>query len=156
VEARYTHSGMKKPFLYFHQNAHQFAPYMDKITYAIVEEFAPVPPASVWNKDTMKFITPGTEVSYWNENYQYTFPQFFIKRSNKQGSRQLVLVSDADEIVSHQMINHMKNFENDATLPMGKRTFDRPVHLPFLFFYYNFETVNEVLWYVLHIVIYYY
>jgi hypothetical protein len=119
---------------------------MDKITYAVVEEFDPVPPASVWNAKTMRFITPGTEVSYWNENYQYTFPKFFIKRSSVHGSRQLVLVSDADEIASRALINHMKNFENDPTLPMGKRSFDRPVHLLFFFFYYNFRTINEVLW----------
>ena len=148
VEARYTHSGIRKPYLYFQLNAHLFEPYMDKITYVVVEEFPPVPHASVWNADIMPFITPGTEVSYWNENYQYTFPQFFIKRSNKQGSRQLVLVSDADEIVSHDMIYHMKNFETDATLPMGKMSFDRPVHLPYFFFYYNFRTINTRMWYV--------
>jgi hypothetical protein len=146
VEALYTHSGIKKPFLYFHQHAALFAPYMDKITYAVIEEFAPPPPESVWSAATMRFITPGTEVSYWNENYQYTFPKYYIKPSSKEGSRQLVLVSDADEIASRDLILHLKNFEDDDTLPMGKRSFDRPVHLLFFFFYYNFHTNNGLFW----------
>lgn len=148
VEAQHTHSGIRKPFLYFHQNAELFAPYMDKITYVVVEEFPPVPPLSVWSFDTMKFITPGTEESYWNENYQYTFPQFFIKPLSEKGSRQLVIVSDADEMASRDIILHMKGFEVDDTLPMGSKSFDRPVHLLNLFFYYNFETINSNFWYV--------
>ena len=146
VEARYTHSGIRKPFLYCQKHAHLFAPYMDKITFAVIDEFPAPPPASVWSARTMRFITPGTEVSYWNENYQYTFPRFFIKRSSVLGSRQLVLVSDADEVASRALITHLKNFETDPTLPMGKRSFDRPVHLLFFFFYYNFRTMNELMW----------
>lgn len=146
VEGRYTHSGKKKPYLYFHRNIELFAPYMDKILYVVVEEFAPVPPPSVWSFDTMRFITPGTEESYWNENYQYTFPRFFIQPSSEQGCRQLVLVSDADEISSRELILYLKGFESDHTLPLGVRSFDRPVHILHLFFYYNFDTVNSNFW----------
>ena len=144
VEARYTHNGVRKPFLYFHRNAHLFAPFMNKITFVVIDEFPPPPDA--WNEDNMPFITPGTDESYWNENYQYTFPKFYIKPSHENGSRQIILVSDADEFPSRQILLHIRNFESDLTLPMGKKSFDRPVHICLLFFYYNFRTINKVFW----------
>ena len=149
VESLYTHTGVQKPFLYFMspKNKELFAPYMSKITYVVLEEFD-VEMSAEWKKMSlaMDYITDKTIDSYWKENYQYRFANFFIKPTNPSGRRQIVLVCDADEITNQNVVKHIKEFENDPNLPSGPHTFDLPVHMHMRFFYYNFETVNKYLW----------
>jgi hypothetical protein len=149
VESLYTHNGERKPHLFFllPENELLFAPFMSKITYVVLEEFDVVM-SEEWKETSlsMDYITEKTIDSYWKENYQYRFVNFFIKPTHHLGKRQIVLVCDADEIAHREVVQQIKGFEDDPSMPMRSKTFDLPVHMYMRFFYYNFNTVNKFLW----------
>jgi hypothetical protein len=43
IEARWTHSGRRKPYLYFYKNYHSFLPYAKKIHFLLIDSFPPMP-----------------------------------------------------------------------------------------------------------------
>ena len=120
---------------------------MSKITYVILKEFEEEVSEEWRDSSTaMGYITEKTMETYWRENYQYRFVNFFIRPTHSLGKRQIVLVCDADEITHHEVVVKIKAFEDDPDLPMGSHTFDKRVHMYMRFFYYNLNTINKYLW----------
>lgn len=64
VEARWTHSGLKKPYLYFYKNYRSFLPYAKKIHFILIDSFPSIPKENVlyqdflYNKDPPNGIPP--------------------------------------------------------------------------------------------------
>lgn len=152
IEARCTFSGVQKPALLFttDENREKFAPYMEKITYVVVEEFPPYPDSgnSGWLSFSQSFspefskqlsgmlVTP----NFWRANYQRLFSKFFLRPISDRGEQQLVLVTDCDELPNrthfpqlHDLIKHNPHHHE-------------PIPLFMMFFYYNFNTVNPFSW----------
>ena len=158
VEAATTFSGARKPSLLFtnEENTALFAPYMSKITYVVVEEFPPYPGDSNGEGDASSWLTFSSSFSpefvgqlnsmlqtpnFWRANYQRLFSKFFLRPPSASGERQLILVTDCDELPNRTQFAHM----HDRIRPSQPQQ-HAPIPLFMMFFYYNFNTVNPFSW----------
>jgi hypothetical protein len=151
VEAAVTFSGTRKPQLLFNSDENRaiFAPYMSKITYVVVEEFPPYPDSN-WLQFSDEFSIDfiGTLNSmlktpnFWRANYQRLFAKFFIRPPNPVGERQMVLVTDCDELPNRTSFAVM----HDLIRTQHQSQRYLPIPLFMMFFYYNFNTVNPYSW----------
>ena len=69
IEARWTHSGRRKPYLYFYKNYHSFLPYAKKIHFLLIDSFPPMPKQYVLYLDylyhyDLSIIVPSYESYY--------------------------------------------------------------------------------------------
>jgi hypothetical protein len=51
VEARWTFTGRRKPYLYFYKNYRSFLPYAKKIHFLLIDSFPPMPKQNVLYQD---------------------------------------------------------------------------------------------------------
>lgn len=133
VEARKTHPGTDKP-LFHEMLAHVFAPYRDKITFLVIDEF-PAMPADWMEKHGKHFIRPGTERSWFCENYQRDYAQVYIKQNYEE---YIAVVCDIDEIPSADVV---------ASLRTRYFGLDLPTRFEMKHFYYNFGWKKPLAWY---------
>lgn len=134
TEAMETHSGTRKPELYFHKNKALFEPFMDKITFVCIDAFPEMPVA--W-KDTRVTHCPfsrGHEKDWWRESQQRDkCMRLLLKKSPDI----LVVASDVDEIPNMAMI---------AANAKVLLDFGRPVHLEMAMHYYSWEWKKKYPW----------
>jgi beta-1,4-mannosyl-glycoprotein beta-1,4-N-acetylglucosaminyltransferase len=130
VEARHTHSGVRKEELFVEKNAPFFKKYNVEIV--VIEEF-PVMPDD-WRPPNTQFMTSGSHESWFREQYQR---QAGIDRALLTTEGPFVLIcGDVDEIPRREVSN-LKNM------------YDRlkePVYLEMRMHYYNFNWVKQYNW----------
>ena len=146
TESWYTYTGQKKPYLYFKEPEieAQFAPFISKIRYVIIED-VPVPPADWGMKIKLMKLSKDEGDNFWRESYQRLFPRFYMRPSSDIGKRTLVFVSDADEIMNKNTVKRL--IQEEQELPLGSSSqFDNIVYLDMFCFYYNFNTVDMMSW----------
>jgi len=91
IESWYAHNGEKKPFLFFTApgNAEQFAPYMSKVTYIVMEEFPPMTPQ--WNESYSQMfpLSLNEMQAFWNEDAQnfLSAPSLVVVTTALKGGR---------------------------------------------------------------------
>jgi hypothetical protein len=91
IEARETHSGKSKE-LVFNANLNRFAPYLNKVTYGVVESF-PYVEGSV------------TDKSWARERYQR---DAIMRHLTERHPEDIIIISDCDEIPSPKAIEEFK------------------------------------------------
>ncbi len=129
IEARYTHSGVKKPYLFFEKNISLFERYKDKINYMTIDQF-PTKPDNWSYQDYMK---DNTHDSWFREIYQRDFVKSFLP-----DSEYILICSDVDEIANREVVKELPKYYSNL---------DEPVFLEMLFFYYNFNWKKRMNWY---------
>lgn len=151
VEAWYTHTGVRKPHLYKDKYADDFAPYLPKCTFIIIDEFPDVD--DKWQK--CSWMHDISSASFFRERYQRNAGrQYIIDKYGTvewddatgapvaQGSgsapQYIIISSDTDEIPNIYLFELLKN---------NYALFDDPVYLEMLFFYYNFNWIKQFYWY---------
>ena len=100
-ESNLTHSGQPKP-LYFQENKERFARFSDKIIHVVCND-----PSSP---------EPGEDMNWTREKHQRNFIYHALK--NKCSNDDIIITSDADEIVNSQVINEIKNVKLLTALQM--------------------------------------
>lgn len=140
VESMLTFSGQAKSQLHFMDPEvyQDFLPYMDKITFVVINEVPPLPvgyegPAHQAN---------GTTLAWWREEYARSYFKFFIRPSSDEplaheGSQfpHMYIIADCDEIPDKAHLWQLKKFgvaSEDVNL-------DSPLHFKMKFYYYNFH-----------------
>ena len=135
IESWYTHSGNKKPELYFNKNINFFIKYKDKLIIKIIDEFP--------NKDDPKFkdivkneILPEVSDSWVREVYNRNCIQNMLLENFKQPF--IVFVCDADEIPKTKVVLDMHNYYN---------ILDKGLHLQMHLLQYGFNWKKNRWWY---------
>lgn len=144
IEARQTYSGKQKEALEFHKNRIMFEPYMDKITYVVIDEFPEPDPA--WLQaipSRFPWMAESSYDSWWREMYQREYGERYI-REHYLHTRALVICSDADEIPREDAIVVARNMYDEFS--------NAPVFLEMKFFYYNFRWCKNQDWYYAFII----
>jgi beta-1,4-mannosyl-glycoprotein beta-1,4-N-acetylglucosaminyltransferase len=139
VEARQTHSGQQKEHLFFEQRHEAFEPFLDKITYLVIDEFPSA--TEEWLRTvpaTYNWMRNGTEDAWWREMYQRNVGEEHV-RSTYTGTPYIVVVSDADEIPSQLALQFCRRSYEVFT--------EGPVFLEMAFFYYHFRWIKKERWY---------
>jgi hypothetical protein len=145
VESWFTHSGVRKPFLFFQQPniSSQFAPYMDKITYLIIEEIPPRP-----DDYLHAWLDNRHQDTFWRENYQRRVGREYLQsRANDPSSmisfdKTLVLCVDSDEIFDRTILAAFR----DLNLYPGLFSQHHKVKFGLALFYYNFKWLYSRSW----------
>lgn len=143
VEAWYTHSGVRKEKLYFLDPSvqAQFAPYMSKIKYVVLEEF-PSPEYIqhvYFGVDSVPaFVVDESIDAFLRDTYHKEFIKYFF-RSNSYEScvtcpLQYVIVGDADEFPSVELLGNVVRLK-----PNHYHHMDSALHFEMMVFYYNFH-----------------
>jgi beta-1,4-mannosyl-glycoprotein beta-1,4-N-acetylglucosaminyltransferase len=158
VESWITHSGLRKPFLFFQQPhiASQFAPYMDKITYLIVDEVPPRPQDYL-----MSFVPDDRDHdAFWRENYQRIIGQQYLQDRAADPSspisldKTIVMCVDSDEIFNRNMLSTFRDLRLfPSSAEVASSSSSSPLfsnHQKFKFrlelFYYNFNWSSGTPW----------
>lgn len=143
VEARYTHSGVRKEELYVEKNADVFAPYLDagKLE-VIVVDFLPEMPATWPDECGDVYMKEGTHESWFREQYQRDVAAVFLQR-NYLDREFLVICSDVDEIVNAAHIAGLRNQYFGLC---------DPAHFEMRMYYYNFGWKKKAHWYRAYVV----
>ena len=135
IESWYTHSGNKKPELYFNKNINIFIKYKDKLIIKIIDEFP--------NKDDPEFkdivkneILPEVSDSWVREVYNRNCIQNMLIEKFKQPF--IVFVCDADEIPKTKVVLDMHNYYNNL---------DKGLHLQMYLLQYGFNWKKNRWWY---------
>ena len=122
VESKYTHSGVEKP-LFFNENKHLFTTFKEKIIHIILEN-AP-------------FIYPNINYEQneqWeNEYYQRDMIADGLNQLTLQPT-DLITITDLDEIPDPATLTQLK----ESNISVG--SFEMNLY------YYNLNTVNDILW----------
>lgn len=142
VEARQTHSGMKKAELYAEKYKDVFEPYKDKIQFIIIEEFPEMPedwPKKQGDETYMKDIS---YEAWYRERYQRDIAKEYLlaKFADKEF---VVICGDVDEVI-----------KDDIAKDLVKQyfAFGDPVYLEMKFYYYNFGWQKKFPWYMAYVV----
>ena len=122
VESKYTHSGIEKP-LFFNENKGLFSKFQNKIIHIILED-AP-------------FIYPNINYErneQWaNEIYQRNLIAYGIDKLTLH-PRDLITITDLDEIPDPATLTQLK----ESNISVGSFEMD--------FYYYNLNTLHDILW----------
>ena len=130
VEAKYTHQGIKKPFLYSEKNKELFKKYEKKLIIIIVEEFPDKNDASFININKNRPLVKEYSDDNWaRETYQRNYAQDIILERFKNQPF-IIFVCDADEIPNRNIIKDLKY--NYSELHEG-------IKLSMLMMIYNFK-----------------
>lgn len=116
VESRETFTGLTKPRLYIETCVAIFAPYLDKVTFLVVDFPAEVR-GNAWEC----------------EHYQRNFPADHIRR-RWEGRPYIVLACDVDEIPSPPVLIGIRGLYGEL---------DMPVYLVMRMLYYNFDWYKD-------------
>jgi hypothetical protein len=154
IESWFTHSGKRKPFLFFQQTniSSQFAPYLDKITYLIIDEIPPRPDG-FYSLHT--WLDHRDHDAFWRENYQRRVGQEYLQsRADDPSSKisfdkTLVLCVDSDEIFDRVVLGAFRDlrlFAPSASFPHGIFSNHQRVKFGLSLFYYNFQWFESRPW----------
>jgi hypothetical protein len=102
VEARVTHAGHPKELTF---DPEQYAEWMPKIIYVVIDQFPPKPPGEV--------VIDGTE-SWWREKYQRDYAARYVKPGGG-----MVICGDVDEIPDPAMLALLTSVEHPIHLGMA-------------------------------------
>ena len=163
VESWFTHSGLRKPFLFFQQPdiASQFAPFMNKITYLIVDKIPPRP-----HDYLLTFFSDQRDHdTFWRENYQRIIGQQYLqKKANDPSSpisldRTIVLCVDSDELIDRKTLSTFRDLKffpqnsstnsrhrTESTTPSSLFSDQQKVKIRMALFYYNFNWSADTPW----------
>jgi hypothetical protein len=135
IESWYTHSGNKKPELFFYKNINLFKKYKDKLVIKIIDQFP--------NKDDPEFIDIVKneilhEVSepWVREVYNRNCIQNMLLENFKQPF--IIFVCDADEIPKIKVVLDIHNYYNNL---------DEGIHLQMTLLQYGFNWKKNSWWY---------
>lgn len=141
VEARQTHSGVVKEFLYKDKYSDWFLPYQDKIHWYIIDRFPEI--TQEWLKmysvhDWMK----NNHEHWYREAYQRDIVSTYIETKYKMVDY-IIHVSDADEIPNASI------FMQNGLLPQIYDYLEdgEAIYEEMLFFYYNLSWMKREKWY---------
>lgn len=108
VECRYTHTGIKKPFLYVEKNTDFFKKYEKKLMIIIIDEFPDnnnVDSYMLINKNR-PLLKDYSDDNWARETYNRNYAQNIILEKFKQPF--ILFVCDVDEIPNRNIINDLK------------------------------------------------
>jgi hypothetical protein len=128
IEARETHSGIKKGVLYFEKNKELFAPYMDKIKYFIIDTFDIIKTLPEYNKNMLWkpeiWMLPITYDSWCREQYQRDVAVEYLNTFAEKGPY-LLYCGDVDEIPDNSIFKDISINSGDIIhLEMTAYTYD--------------------------------
>ena len=152
IEAKWTFSGLKKPFLYFYRNYRSFLPFAAKIQFIVIESFPTMPDIYMYYQDIIhkkenESIAPFSD-SYtgvhprevyeavYREHYQRDLVSEYVI-DNYSHMNYILVIVDSDEIISRQLALAMPSIYSNIE-PM--------VSLQMSFFYYNFRWSKKSPW----------
>jgi len=125
VEAKYTHGNKPKELVFERpENISKFAPYLNKVTYKVVEEF-PIP-KEISDKDGFN-----PDLHWWIERYQR---DAIMGGLDKCKDNDIIIISDCDEIPTPEAIKSFKPEEGIRSLEMD-------------LFYFNEKTKAKDKWF---------
>jgi len=136
IEARYTHTGKKKDFLYKDKFNQWFEPYQDKIDWMIVKEFPQM--TDEWKQTYNHDWVLNNHAHFHREAVQRNASLEFIKQKY-QNEKYLTFVCDADEIPN---MVHWNETEREKIY----NGVDDPIYLRMLFFHYNLAWLYPYFW----------
>ena len=135
IEARHTHAGVPKPFLFTEKHRDVFEPYADKIEFIIIDEFPAVPPN--WAYALNSWIRNNVD-AWWREAYQRDAAVASLVRLGRK-HRFIALVCDSDEIPSVEAIEYLvAHYDDTARYPA--------IHLAMRFYYYSWKWTMPEPW----------
>ena len=135
IEARFTHSGLRKPHLFVETNRAVFQPYMHTIRFHILDTFPAMQPE--WTELRRPWVGTNEE-HWWREGVQRDAALPLLRGMHLTGPV-LALVCDGDEIPSLEAISTLVECYDDVCR--------RPaVHLAMAFHYYNFQWTKSERW----------
>jgi beta-1,4-mannosyl-glycoprotein beta-1,4-N-acetylglucosaminyltransferase len=129
VEARETHSGIRKEELYVDKHAAVIAPYKHKVTMIIIDSFAQAPAAWKMQHAQVEYITAGGLENWYREQTQRDASTAYIREQCKH-QKCIVLACDVDELVRPETVASLKLVYHDLS---------EPVKLSMQHFSYNFQ-----------------
>lgn len=137
VEARETHSGMRKEQLYIEKFAEVFEPYKKKIHFIVIDEFPQMPEDWPSTKGNNAYMRDISYESWYRETYQRDIAKDYLLGKFAQNEF-LVICGDADEILRGNVVSDMR-----------KQYFALcdPVYIEMDFYYYNFSWKKKGKWY---------
>lgn len=140
IEAKQTHSGIEKEFLYRDKYHEWFIPYQKKIHWCIIDRFPEI---------TQEWLTTYSIHDWMKNNHEHWYREAYQRdvagqyiTEKYELDEYVVQVSDADEIPNrtifapeslHQIYNHLENGE--------------PLYEQMMFFYYNIHWMKKEQWY---------
>lgn len=137
IEAEFTHSGKKKPFLYKNIYRDWFEPYITKIHWIVVSTFPEI--TESWYLKYKVHSWMGSNHDHWfREAYQRDASIDYIQKTY-ESERYILCVCDVDEIPDAHSLDFLR----------GKDTFERltePLYLEMVFFYYSFKWIKPYKW----------
>lgn len=135
VEARETHTGLRKEELFLDRNADQFQPYAGKVTRLVIDKFPQPSEAELTAAAGPKGkVDPA---AWFREKYQRNFPREFLL-SRDEGARWILLGCDADEIPRRELVASFA--QSYDSLNIGYRL-QMPV------FYYSSRWIKPSAWF---------
>jgi beta-1,4-mannosyl-glycoprotein beta-1,4-N-acetylglucosaminyltransferase len=135
VESLYTHSGKKKPELYYYKNIDIFKKYEQKIIVKILETI-PNKDDKIY-QDIIKYEKlPEVKDSWINEIYNRNYIQQELLKIFDQPF--IVLVCDADEIPRKELVQNIHTYYNRLNEGM---------HIQMYFLIYGFRWKKDIKWY---------
>jgi beta-1,4-mannosyl-glycoprotein beta-1,4-N-acetylglucosaminyltransferase len=143
VESHWTHSGKRKPTLYFHNEEYsiKFAPYMDKIRFI---EVSNIPAPFNWAPlEFMSQCETCTE-NWWRSFYQsYVGGKYLLDRAGTSYDvdNTVIFVCDVDEIPRQSVVRGIRLGD------LAYEMLDNPIRLQMKLMYYNFKWVWHEDWY---------
>lgn len=121
VESRYTHSGIKKEFMWYEKHSDVFAPYAHKIRFVEIKEFPSMP--SDW------FASE----HWWREHYQRDIIAEHVDTTQPC----ILICSDADELPNPDTLKNPSELYAHMS---------EPIFLQMKFFYYNLTWLKDEVW----------
>jgi hypothetical protein len=140
VEARESHAGIKKEELYFKKYATDFAPYMDKIHYIIVENFSEIENDTTWQPEI--WMSEKAYESWRREQYQRNYAMVYLKTIKYP---YFLYCGDVDEIPDRALFIRLHC--DPATCDRLYNEIQDALHIEMVFFYYNFKWHKIYKWY---------
>ena len=150
IESKWTFSGLRKPFLYFHRNYRSFLPYTPKIQFLIIDSFPPMPSIYPYIQDFQysTSVRPPLSESYVGRDNRSTYETWYREHYQRDITAEflidyysdrnyIVVVVDADEIISRETAAQIR-FDYAKIEPFN--------HLEMRMFYYNLNWMKSFQW----------
>lgn len=143
VEAAYTFSGKKKPFLYSEtaETKAILEPYMDKVIIVTLPEFPEVPMNWIYSKISITSTYNENFEAWWREAYQRSFI-FDCIRKDLKDHEYVLIAADVDEIVAPHLLKSLKE-DYRSVHPVIQ---EKPVFMTMYFYYYSWKWVKSFNW----------
>lgn len=139
IEARQSHSGVRKNELYVDKNANMFTPYVEagKLVIMVIDEFPAMPSDWPARCGDDSYMNGESYESWFREQYQRDIAaEYLAKRFGQK--EYLVICSDVDEIVNADVVGSLRS-QYFALCD--------PAYFEMKFYYYNFVWQKKHPWY---------